>query len=76
MAVTHVTASPQAAVLTVLRVAHESLSRREIRDRINTDRVTPLVIERVYEALVAQHHRGMVARCSDGHHVHWRLASG
>ena len=75
MAVTNST-SPQAAVLAVLGIACGSLSTREVCDRINTDRATPLVTERVYAALVALHQRGMVTRCSAGHHVYWKLASG
>ena len=72
-------ASPQAAVLAVLGGATGSLSTREVCDRINTDRATPLVMERVYGALVALHRRGMVTRCTDAgrrRHVYWQLVAG
>lgn len=71
--------SPQAAVLAVLGGACGSLSTREVCDRINTDRATPLVMERVYAALVALHRRGMVTRCNDAgrrRHVYWQLVAG
>jgi hypothetical protein len=73
VAVTNSTSSPQAAVLAVLAggCGSLSLSTREVRDGINTDRTTPLV----NEALVALHHRGVVVRLSDGHHVYWRLVA-
>jgi hypothetical protein len=55
------------------------LSTREVCDHINADRPTPLVIERVYGALVALHRRGMVTRCTDvgrRRHVFWQLVAG
>jgi Fe2+ or Zn2+ uptake regulation protein len=78
VAVTNTT-SPQAAVLAVLAGATRSLSTREVCDHINTDRPTPLVMERVYGALVALHRRGMVTRCTDvgrRRHVYWQLVAG
>jgi Fe2+ or Zn2+ uptake regulation protein len=78
VAVTNTT-SPQAAVLAVLAGAAGSLSTREICDRINSDRATPLVMERVYGALVALHRRGLVTRCIDvgrRRHVFWQLVAG
>lgn len=68
--------STRASVLIVLAAQPGSLSTRQVRDRINRDRSVPLVIERVYEALVALHHRGVVTRSGKGRGVHWRLAAG
>ena len=78
MAVSNAT-SPQAAVLAVLDGAAGSLSTREVCDRINSDRAIPLVMERVYGALVALHRRGVVTRCTDAgrrRHVYWQLVAG
>lgn len=71
------TDSTQAAVLSVLDPCGAALRTREVCDRINIDRSTPLVLERVYAALVALHRRGVVTRCSGacGRHVFWQLAS-
>ena len=69
--------SPQAAVLAVPGGVCGSLSTREVCDRINADRAAPLVMERVYGALVALHRRGMVTRCTHAgrrRHVYWGSA--
>ena len=59
----------------VLQTRPGPLTTRDVREQINHNRRQPLVSERVYQALVALHHRGLVARLKspDHRHVYWQL---
>ena len=52
----------QAAVIAALQTKRGPLRTRDVRERINRNRQEPLVNERVYQALVTLHQRGLVMR--------------
>ncbi|MBO0884999.1 MAG: hypothetical protein J2P17_32640 [Mycobacterium sp.] len=65
----------QAAVIAALQTRRGPLRTRDVRERINRDRQEPLVNERVYQALVTLHQRGLVMRLKSVDHrdVYWQL---
>jgi hypothetical protein len=65
----------QAAVIAALQTRRGPLRTRDVRERINRNRQEPLVNERVYQALVTLHQRGMVMRLKSLDHrdVYWQL---
>jgi hypothetical protein len=65
----------QAAVIAALQTRRDPLRTRDVRERINRNRQEPLVNERVYQALVTLHQRGLVMRLKSLDHrdVYWQL---
>jgi hypothetical protein len=65
----------QAAVIAALQTKRGPLRTRDVRERINCNRQEPLVNERVYQALVTLHQRGLVMRLKSLDHrdVYWQL---
>jgi DNA-binding HxlR family transcriptional regulator len=66
---------PQAAVIAALQSKQGPWRTRDVRERVNHNRQEPLVNERIYQALVALHQRGLVTRreSPNRHHVYWQL---
>lgn len=73
MSDTHASAI-QTAAMAVLCSADEPLSTRDVGQRINVNRDGLLVHERVYDALVELHRRGVVERRKSGRHVYWHVS--
>lgn len=66
----------QAAAIMVLQTRPGPITTRDVQEQINHNRQEPLVSERVYQALVALHQRGLVTRLKspDHRHVYWQLS--